>query len=253
MKTLQKCAIITGGTRGIGLAIAHSLAAEGCNIVITGRNETTNVLPQLTQHGGKVLYVQSDVSHQTDREKLLTQALERFGRVDILVNNAGIAPKERKDILSLTEESFDYVLDVNLKGAFFLSQMVANQMLTQENNTACRIIYISSISAYVSSTNRGEYCISKAALSMVRALFADRLAQDGIRVFEVRPGVIQTDMTSSVSEKYDRLIAEGLSPIKRWGQPEDVAGVVAVLCRGEFDFCTGDIINVDGGYHIRRL
>jgi len=250
---MRKCVIITGGTRGIGLAIANSLAAEGCNIVITGRGETTDVVPQLAQHGGEVLYVQSDVSFQADREKLLAQTLEHFGRIDILVNNAGVAPKARKDILDITEENFDYVLDINLKGTFFLSQMVANQMLAQENNAACRIIFISSISAYTSSTNRGEYCISKAALSMVRTLFADRLAEDGIRVFEVRPGVIQTDMTSGVSEKYDKLIAEGLSPIRRWGQPEDVAGVVTVLCRGEFDFCTGDIINVDGGFHIRRL
>lgn len=250
---MKKCAIVTGGTRGIGFAIAKALAAEGNNVVITGRGETTDVLPQLKQYGSEVLYVQSDVSRQPDREKLLAQTLERFGRVDILVNNAGVAPKERKDILELTEESFDYVMDINLKGAFFLSQTVANQMLNQDGNTACRIIFISSISAYVSSTNRGEYCISKAAMSMVRTLFADRLAGDGIRVFEVRPGVIQTDMTAVVSEKYDKLIAEGLSPIKRWGQPEDVAGVVAVLCRGEFDFCTGDVINVDGGYHIRRL
>ena len=248
-----KCAIITGGTRGIGFAIANALAAEGCNVVITGRGDTTDVLPQLTQHGGGALYVQSDISCQADREKLLTKTLEHFGRVDILVNNAGVAPKERKDILDLTEESFGHVLDVNLKGAFFLSQMVAKQMLKQERNTPSRIIFISSISAYTSSTNRGEYCISKAALSMVRALFADRLAEEGVRVFEVRPGVIQTDMTSGVSEKYDKLIADGLSPIKRWGQSEDVAGVVAVLCRGEFDFCTGDVINVDGGFHIRRL
>jgi len=247
----NKCAIITGGTRGIGFAIANALATEGYNIVITGRGETTDTLPKLLQHGGKVRYVQSDVSLQPDREKLLAQTLEHFGRVDVLVNNAGVAPRQRKDILEITEENFDYVMDINLKGAFFLSQMVANQMLTQQ--TTGRIIYISSISAYTSSTNRGEYCISKAALSMVRTLFADRLAQDGIRVFEVRPGVIKTDMTAVVTEKYDKLIAEGLSPIKRWGQPEDVAGVVKVLCREEFDFCTGDVINVDGGFHIRRL
>jgi len=248
---LNKTAIITGGTRGIGFAIANALAAEGYNIVITGRGETTDALPKLLQHGGKVLYIQSDVSLQSDRDELLVQTLQHFGRVDILVNNAGVAPKERKDILEITEENFDYVMDINLKGAFFLSQMVANQMLKQQ--TAGRIIYISSISAYTSSTNRGEYCISKSALSMVRTLFADRLAQEGIRVFEVRPGVIKTDMTAVVAEKYDKLIAEGLSPIKRWGQPEDVAGIVKVLCQEEFDFCTGDVINVDGGFHIRRL
>ena len=224
--------------------------------IITGRGETTDVVQGLARHGTDVLYVQSDVSNPAHRQNLLSQAVARFGRVDILVNNAGVAPRERKDILDITEDDFDFVMDINLKGAFFLSQLVAKQMLKQGegyDKNAGRIIFISSISAYVSSTNRGEYCISKAAVSMVRSLFADRLAQAGIRVFEVRPGVIQTDMTAVVSEKYDKLIAEGLSPIKRWGRPADVAGVVATLCRSEFDFCTGDVINVDGGYHIRRL
>jgi len=250
---MKKCAIVTGGTRGIGFAIAKSLVTDGYNVVITGRGETTEAVSLLEKNSGEILYVQSDVSLAHDREILLNKTLEYFGRIDILVNNAGVAPLERKDILEISEENFNYVMDVNLKGAFFLSQMVARQMMKQDKLFPSRIIFISSISAYVSSTNRGEYCISKAALSMVRTLFADRLAEEGIRVFEVRPGVIQTDMTSVVAEKYDKLIDDGLSPIKRWGQPHDVAGVVAMLCRSEFDFCTGDVINVDGGYHIRRL
>jgi len=244
--TMKKTAIITGGTRGIGLAIAQTLSAEGYNIVITGRGKEAQSLP------ANALYVQSDISQKQARENLVTETIAHFGRIDILINNAGVAPANRTDLLEMTEESFDHVLNVNLKGAFFLSQLVANHMV-QANITDGRIIFISSISAYTSSTNRGEYCISKAALSMVRALFADRLAEEGIHVFEVRPGVIQTDMTAGVAEKYDKLIAEGLSPIKRWGKPEDVAGVVKLLCRDEFAFSTGDVINVDGGFHIRRL
>ena len=245
---MKKVAIITGGTRGIGLAIAQEMSSAGYNIVITGRGKDAppqGILPPTA------LYVQSDISIANHRTRLLDTTISHFGKIDVLVNNAGIAPTERKDLLEMTEESFDHVLNVNLKGAFFLTQLVANHMA--QANIGGRIIFISSISAYTSSTNRGEYCISKAALSMVRALFADRLAQDGIYVYEVRPGVIQTDMTAGVQEKYNKLIAEGLSPIKRWGKPEDVAGVVKLLCGEEFSFSTGEIINVDGGFHIRRL
>jgi len=248
---MKKTAIVTGGTRGIGFAIASALDQAGYNIVISDLWETTDVLPSFAN---EALYVQADVTKKEDSAKLLAATIQRFGRVDVLVNNAGVAPKQRLDLLELSEESFDFVMDVNLKGAFFLSQMAAKEMIKQQNTDEMpRIIFISSISAYVSSTSRGEYCISKAAVSMVRSLFADRLAEEGIRVFEVRPGIIKTDMTAVVTEKYDKLIADGLTPIKRWGQPQDVAGVVAMLCRSEFDFCTGDVINVDGGYHIRRL
>ena len=252
---LARCVIVTGGARGIGLGISKAFAAEGYNISVSGtrpEEDVADVIKELTQGGAKVQYVQSNVAIKEDREKLLAKTLECFGRVDVLVNNAGVAPKTRLDLLETTEESFDHVMDINMKGAFFLTQLVANQMITQKNDIA-RIINISSISADTASINRGEYCISKAAMSMVTSLFADRLASLGIRVFEVRPGIIKTDMTAAVTEKYEKMIGDGLTPIKRMGQPEDIASVVVSLCRKEFDFCTGNIINVDGGFHIRRL
>ncbi|MCL2564933.1 MAG: 3-ketoacyl-ACP reductase [Defluviitaleaceae bacterium] len=253
---MSKCAIVTGGAGGIGLGIAKALAKEGCNIVIAdirADEDVHKVISGLESLGGKAHYIKSNVACPKDREKLIKEAVERFGRIDILVNNAGVAPKVRMDLLETTEESFDFVMDINLKGTFFLSQLAARQMISQENIELPRIINISSVSADTSSINRGEYCISKAAASMVTMLFADRLAEEGIRVFEIRPGVIKTDMTAVVTEKYDKMIAEGLTPIKRWGYPEDIGGIVASLCRKEFDFCTGNVINVDGGFHIRRL
>lgn len=253
---MEKCAIVTGGARGIGFGIAKALAAEGYNIVIAGtrpEEAAAEAIKELKDCGVRVHYVQSSVACADGRQKLMKETLEYFGRVDVLINNAGVAPKQRTDLLETTEESFDFVMDINLKGMFFLSQLAAKQMIAQENTAFPRIINISSISADTSSVNRGEYCISKAAASMLTMLFADRLAREGIRVFEIRPGVIKTDMTAVVAEKYDKLIAEGLTPIQRWGYPEDIAGVVASLCRKEFDFCTGNIINVDGGFHIRRL
>ncbi|MCL2853831.1 MAG: 3-ketoacyl-ACP reductase [Defluviitaleaceae bacterium] len=253
---MNKCAIITGGARGIGLGISKALAADGYNVVISGirpPEDVAGILNELEQYGVKTRYVQSNVSVREDRENLLAETLKCFGRVDVLVNNAGVAPKQRMDLLETTEESFDYVMDINLKGSFFLSQLVANHMISQEIATLPRIINVSSISADTSSVNRGEYCVSKAALAMVTQLFADRLAEEGIRVFEIRPGIIKTDMTSVVTAKYEKLIADGLTPIRRWGRPEDIAGVVVSLCRKEFDFCTGNVINVDGGFHIRRL
>ena len=252
---MVKNAIVTGGTRGIGLGICKALAVDGYNIAVSGTRPEKDVadkIEELAQYGTKVQYVQSNVALREDRQKLLAKTLECFNRVDVLINNAGVAPKIRMDLLETTEESFDYVMNINMKGAFFLSQLVANQMIAQKNDVA-RIINISSISADTSSVNRGEYCISKAAMTMITSLFADRLASEGIRVFEVRPGIIKTDMTAAVTEKYEKMISEGLTPIKRIGLPEDIAGVVASLCRKEFDFCTGNIINVDGGFHIRRL
>ena len=252
---MTRCVIVTGGARGIGLGISKAFASEGYNIVMSGtrpEEDVEDVIKELTQGGAKVQYVRSNVAIKEDRVKLLAKTLESFNRVDVLVNNAGVAPKTRLDLLETTEESFDHVMGINLKGAFFLSQLVANQMISQKNDIA-RIINISSISADTASINRGEYCISKAAMTMVTSLFADRLASLGIRVFEVRPGIIKTDMTAAVTEKYEKMIGDGLTPIKRMGQPEDIAGVVVSLCRKEFDFCTGNIINVDGGFHIRRL
>ena len=182
---------------------------------------------------------------------------QRFGRLDLLVNNAGMAPRQRLDILEATAESFDELIDVNLKGPFFLTQAAANYMLNSREKLGAdyrpKIITISSVSAYTASVNRGDYCISKAGLSMVTSLFAARLAADGINVYEIRPGIIATDMTSAVKEKYDSLIAHGLTPIPRWGEPDDVARAVCAIAQDLLPFSTGEVINVDGGFHLRRL
>jgi NAD(P)-dependent dehydrogenase (short-subunit alcohol dehydrogenase family) len=255
----NRVAIVTGASRGIGNAIAAKLAAEGYALIAAGTSDASKVaanLQNIAQHGHPWHYIRADVSTAVGRSRITQGALDNFGRIDVLVNNAGIAPKVRMDILDTTEESFDHVLGVNLKSTFFLSQAVANIMRREASRipgAAPKIINISSISAYTSSTQRAEYCISKAAISMVTLLFADRLADDGIKVYEIRPGVIATDMTSVVKEKYDTLIANGMAPIKRWGRPEDVANAVSVLCSGLLDFSTGEVINVDGGFHIRRL
>ena len=255
----HKVAIVTGASRGIGNAIAVRLASEGYAIVAVGTSAEQSIsanLDAIRQHGSLFIYVRADVSSEECRQSIVDRAISDFGRIDVLVNNAGVAPKVRMDILETTEESMDRLLGINLKSTFFLSQRVANLMCREVNEIpgiAPKIINISSISAYVSSTMRAEYCISKAALSMVTQLFADRLAGDGINVYEVRPGVINTDMTSVVKEKYDEMIDKGLTPIKRWGQPEDVANAVSVLCSGMLAFSTGEVLNVDGGFHIRRL
>lgn len=255
----NRVAIVTGASRGIGNAIATRLSGEGYAIVAVGTSELEAIAANfetIRQTSTPWTYVQADVSCAKGRDKIVQTALGQFGRIDVLVNNAGVAPKTRMDILDTTEESFDRVLGINLKSTFFLSQSVANIMRKEVEETpgiAPKIINISSISAYTSSTQRAEYCISKAAISMVTQLFADRLAADGINVYEVRPGVINTDMTSVVKGKYDALIEGGLTPIKRWGQPDDVAKAVSVLCSGLLDFSTGEVLNVDGGFHIRRL
>ncbi len=255
----QKVAIVTGASRGIGNAVAVQLAQDGFVVAAVGttpeeRNKEN--LDKIREAGLPFLYIQGDISSEKAREDLVEQVLAGFGRIDVLVNNAGVAPKVRMDILETTEESMDHVLDINLKGTFFLTQRVANLMVrelqTQQGFTP-KIINISSVSAYASSPQRAEYCISKAGIGMITTLFADRLAEYGINVYEVRPGIIHTDMTSVVKEKYDKLIEGGLTPIKRWGQPEDVANAVSVLCSGKLDFSTGEVINVDGGFHIRRL
>ncbi len=255
---MKKTAIVTGGSRGIGYAIARRLGRDGFQIVILAsgsRERYQDKLNEMEREGIDYLYVQGDIASQADRLRLAEEAVKRFGGIHVLVNNAGVAPKERVDLLDMTEESFDRVMNINTKGNLFLTQIVAKQMLKQpwEGKKRGTIINISSCSSVVSSVNRGEYCVSKAGISMLTTLFADRLAAEGILVHEVRPGVIMTDMTSAVQEKYDRLIAEGEFPIARWGTPEDVAGAVSALAGDDFLYTTGNYIDVDGGFHIRRL
>jgi NAD(P)-dependent dehydrogenase (short-subunit alcohol dehydrogenase family) len=259
-------AIVTGGSRGIGRGIAIELAKLGCDIVIShfdfndeGKPDESRGLEtqkDIKALGVKCEVLRNDVSSTEDRNTLVGLAKSKFGRCDMLVNNAGVAPSKRADLLEATEESFDRVMGINLKGPYFLTQMVANWMIEQRKQypeRAFRIVNTGSISAYTSSPARGEYCISKAGIGMMTKLYADKLAEYNIGVFEVRPGIIATDMTSVVKDKYDKLIAEGLTPIKRWGLPEDVAKAVGAIAEGRLDFCTGQVINVDGGFHLRRL
>lgn len=255
---MKKTALVTGGSRGIGFAIARRLGRDGFAVVVaaTGPQEKNQAaLDCLTADGTPWAYVQADIGSHDDRLRLVEEAVAAFGRIDVLVNNAGIAPKVRADLLDMTEESYDRVMGVNTKGNLFLTQAVAKQMLRQEVVGPKRgtIINISSCSAEVSSTSRGEYCVSKAGVSMLTTLFADRLAGEGILVHEVRPGVIATDMTSAVREKYDGLIAQGAFPLARWGTPEDIAGAVSAFAGDNFLYTTGNYIDVDGGFHIKRL
>lgn len=250
----ERVALVTGAGRGIGRAIALELARAGWAVVVNYRGNAeaaaeTGRAAAVLGHGVEV--VQADVAAAEERARLVARTLARFGQVDLLVNNAGMAPRQRVDLLEMGEASYDEVMAANLKGPFFLTQAVARAMI--ERGAGGVIINIGSISAYTSSTNRGEYCISKAGVAMMTALYADRLAAHGIGVYEVRPGVIATDMTAGVQARYDRLIEEGLTPIRRWGQPEDVARAVAVVAAGELPFSTGEVINVDGGFHLRRL
>lgn len=256
---MKKVALITGGSRGIGLGIAQHLASKGFDLAINGMREASAVketLDSLRQLGAETLYCRGDISSSHDRAGMLHEVKGHFGRLNVLVNNAGVAPKERRDVLETSEESFDYVVGTNLKGNYFLTQAAANWMVEQKKAwaafEAC-IINVSSISATVASVNRGEYCVSKAGLSMVTQLFAVRLGEFGIPVFEVRPGIISTDMTAGVKEKYDRLIEGGLTVQKRWGLPDDVGKAVAALASGDFPYSTGHVIMVDGGLTIPRL
>ena len=255
---MEKAAIVTGASRGIGYAIARRLGLDGYSIVMlaTGAQEKyEEALEELTKLGIRWHYVQGSIASSEDRKRLLEETLRVFGRVDVLVNNAGVAPLERKDLLEMEEESFDRVMGINTKGTLFLTQLVAKQMLKQEQTGKKRgtIINIGSCSAEVSSVSRGEYCISKAGVAMITRLFADRLAPEGILVHEIRPGVIATDMTGAVKEKYDAMIEEGAFPIRRWGAPEDVADAVSVFCSDQILYTTGSFLDVDGGFHIRRL
>ncbi|QEG36503.1 3-ketoacyl-ACP reductase [Bythopirellula goksoeyrii] len=257
--TPKKVALVTGGSRGIGLGIARQLAQDGFNLVVNGRREEAAVadaLEELEALGAMVLYCQADVADADGRAEMLNSIRSRFSRLDVLVNNAGVAPETRADLLDATEESFDRLIGINLRGPYFLTQEVARWMIEQrktDNSLSGVIVNITSISATLASVNRGDYCISKAGVAMATQLWAVRLAEFGIQVFEVRPGVILTDMTSSVSEVYEKKIAEGLTLDPRWGTPEDVGRAVAMLARGELPYATGNVLIVDGGLTVPRL
>lgn len=257
--TMERAALVTGSARGIGQAVALELARRGFNVGVNDIAESASMGEAMAAFdglAGRAVYIQADISDAASRKAMVERMREAFGRIDLLVNNAGIAPRQRLDILEATEQSFDEVLSVNLKGPYFLTQLVANWMLELQKTLedyAPKIVSVSSISAYTSSPPRGEYCVSKAGVSMMTKLYADRLAEFGIPVYEIRPGVIRTPMTKPVTEKYDKLIAEGLTPIKRWGEPQDIALAVAAMAEGYLPFSTGEVINVDGGFHLHRL
>lgn len=255
---MGKVAVVTGASRGIGREIAKKLGENGFEVAIVA-TRTQDCYPEaekiLNAAGISYRWFQADIASASDRKRVVQEIVDALGRIDLLVNNAGVAPKVRTGLLEMTEESFDYVVGTNTKGTLFMCQEVARQMLKQEVMGKKRgtIINISSCSAEVVSVNRGEYCISKAGISMVTKLFAAQLAGDGIYVFEVRPGVIATDMTSAVQEKYNRLIEEGAFPIARWGTPEDVANAVNLFAQDEILYSTGSCLDVDGGFHLRQL
>jgi len=255
----KKSALVTGGSRGIGLSISKYLAKAGFNIAVNGmrpEEDVHNVLKELRDLGVEVIYCRGNLGNSEDRLQIIQQIKSNFGQLNILVNNAGVAPLERNDVLETTEESFDRVLGINLKGTFFMTQMVSQWMIAQRKRDSgfqgC-IINISSVSATMASINRGEYCISKAGLAMVTQLFAVRLGDFNIPVYEVRPGIIETDMTAGVKAKYDKLFEEGIALQRRWGKPSDVGKVVASLSKGDFLYSTGQVILVDGGLSIGRL
>jgi 3-oxoacyl-[acyl-carrier protein] reductase len=254
-----RAALVTGAGRGIGRAIACALGQRGWAVVVNyhaNQAAAAETGAAVEAAGGRATLVQADIAAGADRLNLVQRALEAFGRIDLLVNNAGMAPRQRVDLLETSEASYDEVLATNLKGPFFLTQQVARQMIAQLQaglDPAPRIINIGSISAYTSSVSRAEYCLSKAGLAMLTALFADRLAEYGIGVFEVRPGIIATDMTQGLKARYERLLAEGLAPIRRFGRPEEVAQAVVAIAEGYLPYSTGAVIDVDGGFHLRRL
>jgi len=265
---MNPVALVTGASRGIGRGIALALAAEGHDLVInyvsngTAAAEAALGCAATAQSAGRSIRAecfQADVSVHDARDALVEFTRATFGRIDLLVNNAGVAPNTRADILEADEASFDRLIGINVKGPYFLTQRIARWMIEQQQQSPIpgrvppKIVTISSISAYTASVNRGDYCLAKAALSMLTPLFAARLAEHGIHVYEIRPGIIATDMTQAVQAKYDALIANGLTPIRRWGTPEDVGRAVVAIARESFPFSTGEIINVDGGFHLRIL
>jgi 3-oxoacyl-[acyl-carrier protein] reductase len=259
MENNRRVALVTGAGRGIGRAIALALAAQGWAVGINYRSQggpAEETCKHIEQAGGQAVLLPGDISQAEGRQEVLNRLRETWPRLDLLVNNAGMAPRQRADLLAATEASYDEVMAVNLKGPYFLTQQVAREMIRLIQTgmlTNPKIINIGSLSAYTSSTDRPEYCLSKAGLSMLTKLFADRLAEYGILVYEIQAGIIATDMTAGVKEKYDRLIAQGLTPIARWGQPEEVARAVTAIAEGALPFSTGEIIHVDGGFHLRRL
>jgi len=253
-------AVITGASRGIGRAVAITLAAEGYDIAAIARSVDSEGMEYLglevEKLGNQFFPVGMDISCTGCHKEAVSTILERYGRIDCLVNNAGVAPLQRNDLLDMTEESYERVLNINLKGPVFFAQKVSKEMIWlkhQIDNYKPVIVFITSVSAVLSSTNRAEYCISKAGLSMVSSLFADRLSNEGILVFEVRPGIIQTDMTAKIKDKYDKLIGEGLVPQRRWGLPEDIGKAVASLARGDWSFSTGMVFEISGGLNIHKL
>jgi NAD(P)-dependent dehydrogenase (short-subunit alcohol dehydrogenase family) len=264
---MNPAAIITGASRGIGRGIALELAKLGYDLVVNYAGNATAARQTATDcvAAGRAIgrniraeICQADISAAVDRTRLISFTRDCFGRLDLLVNNAGVAPNVRADLLDASEESFDRLIAINVKGPYFLTQLAARWMVEEVRNPKSevrnpKIVTVSSISAYTASVNRGDYCVSKAALSMLTPLYAARLAEHGINVYEIRPGVIATDMTGPVKAKYDKLIAEGLTPIKRWGQPEDIGKAVAAIAQDLLPFSTGEVINTDGGFHLRCL
>ena len=255
-KNDQKVVLVTGGTQGIGLGIAREFLSKNYFVIICARNEPKENL--FKNYKESSLYIECDISSKESRAKLIETVKKNKGRIDVLVNNAGVAPRERKDILDATEKDFEYVMKINLQGPYFLTQQLANYMIELQEkekilNYNPSIIIISSISAFTSSTSRGEYCISKAGLSMMTKLYADRLAEFNIPVYEIQPGIIETPMTKGVKSKYDKLIGEGLLPIKRWGNPTDIGKAAVALAEGLIPYTTGQVLHLDGGFHIRRL
>lgn len=253
-------ALVTGASRGIGRGISTALAAAGYDVVVNYAGNAAaaeECRGLIEQHGRSGLPVQADVSLAADRARLVASAVGWRGRLDLLVNNAGVAPSVRADMLEAGEESFDRMISVNLKGPYFLTQLAAREMIRLRavlgEGYRPKIVTITSISVYTASVNRGDYCVAKAGLGMMTRLFASRLADEGILVYEVRPGVIATDMTGPVKDKYDRLIAEGMSPIRRWGQPSDIGAAVVAIAKDSFPFSTGAVFDVDGGFHLHRL
>jgi 3-oxoacyl-[acyl-carrier protein] reductase len=255
----NRVALVTGGGRGIGRGIAEALAEHRWTVVVNYRSNAqaaVQTLHLVKKAGGRGAAIQADIADASDRERLVEESLEKFKRIDLLVNNAGMAPRQRLDILDTHEASYNEVMAVNLKGPFFLTQRVAKAMIKLIERGVVerpKIINIGSLSAYTSSPSRAEYCLSKAGMVMMTMLYADRLAEYGINVYEIRPGIIETDMTNVVKEKYDRLIAQGVTPIRRWGQPGDVGRAVVAVAEGCLPFSTGEVINVDGGFHLHRL
>ncbi len=259
MSSSSPVALVTGASRGIGRAIAVELASAGYDIVVNfvSRPEAAEETAALiADEGRETMLAQADISSTEDRASMIEETRSRFGRIDVLVNNAALAPRERVDLLESSEEHYDRTLDVNLKGPFFLTQSIARWMVEERLADPDRKLYIvniSSLSEYTSSVLRGDYCLAKAGLGMLTSLFADRLGEHNIPVNEIRPGIIATDMTAGAKEKYDKLFADGLTPFRRWGQPEDVARAVRALVGGDFDFATGSAIDLDGGFHLHRL